>query len=157
MEGVVFHATPSWIWAILCLTLIDTRDTLHRNMPKSILYIIYCLVGAAGLVAMYSLLNAGNPNSLLRVFFPDPNTDVYIAAISSLIVFILGFVIFFNRDSQGFRHLIELNGDKIRQLRKEGQPDEAIADAILAAMGSTSGYRHNLAHKKLVIYLSQYR
>ena len=126
-------------------------------MPKSILYIIYFLTGTVGLVAMYTLLNAGNPNSLLRSIFPDPTADIYIAGLSYFIVFSLGFVIFFNRDSQGFRHLIELNGDKIRQLRKEGQPDEAIADEILAAMGSTSGYKHNLAHKKLVIYLAQYR
>ncbi len=113
-------------------------------------------MGTVGLVAMYTLLNAGNPDSLLRPVFPNPTADIYVAGISSFVVFVLGFVIFYNRDSQGFRHLIELNGDRIRQLRKEGQPDEAIANEILAAMGSTHGYKHNLAHKKLVIYLAQY-
>ncbi len=112
---------------------------------------------AIGLLAMYTLLNAGNPNSLLRYVFPNPTTDVYVASISSLIVFVLGFVVFFNRDSQGFRNLIEMNSDRIRQLRKKGTPDEEIADSILAAMGSTKGYKHNLARKKLVVYLAQYR
>jgi hypothetical protein len=49
-----------------------------------------------------------------------------------------------------------MNGDRIRQLRKEGRPDEEIADSILAAMGSSSGYKHNMARKKLVVYLSQF-
>lgn len=110
-----------------------------------------------GLLAMYSLLNAGNPNSLLRYVFPNPSTDVYVAGISSLIVFILGFIVFFNRDSQGFRNLVEMNGDRIRQLRKKGTSDEEIADSILAAMGSYSGYKHNLARKKLVVYLAQFQ
>lgn len=119
--------------------------------------IVYTLLVSVGLLAMYSLLNAGNPNSLLRGFFPNPSTDVYVAGISSLLVFVLGFVVFFNRDSQGFRNLIEMNGDRIRQLRKEGKPDDEIAESILAAMGSTSGYKHNLARKKLIVYLGQYR
>lgn len=106
---------------------------------------------------MYSLLNAGNPNSLLRSVFPDPQYDLYIAVISSLLVFILGFFVFFSRDQQSFRQLVELNAKNISQLREEGKKDEEIADAILAAMGSYSGYRHNLAKKKLLIYLSEFR
>jgi len=119
--------------------------------------IIYVLLIAVGLVAMYSLLNAGNPDSLLRPVFPDPAKDVYVAMISSFIVFILGFVVFFSRDSQGFQNLIEMNGDKVRQLRKEGRTDEEIADSILAAMGSYRGYKHNMARKKLVVYLSRFQ
>ena len=126
-------------------------------MPKALMNIVYVLLVAVGLVAMYSLLNAGNTDSLLRPVFPDPSKDVYVAVISSLIVFVLGFVVFFNRDSEGFRNLIEMNGERIRQFRNEGRSDGEIADSILAAMGSRSGYRHNMAHKKLVVYLSQYR
>jgi hypothetical protein len=110
-----------------------------------------------GLVAMYSLLNAGNPNSLLRPFFPDPKYDLYIAMISSVLIFILGFFVFFFRDQESFRQLVELNSEKIRALRTAGKKDEEIADSILAAMGSNSGYRHNLARKKLLIYLSEFK
>ena len=105
---------------------------------------------------MYALLNAGNTNSLLISVFPDPSMDVYVAVVSSLVVFVLGFVVFFDRDSQGFRNLVELNGDRVRQLRNEGRKDEEIADSILAAMGSTSGYKHNMAKKKLMIYLAEF-
>ena len=119
--------------------------------------IVYALMIAVGLLAMYTLLNAGSTNSLLRSVFPDPSWDIYVAVISSLVVFVLGFVVFFTRDSQGFRNLIALNGDRVRQLRNEGRTDEEIAVSILAAMGSISGYKHNLAKKKLVIYLAGFK
>jgi hypothetical protein len=78
-----------------------------------------------GLVAMYSLLNAGNPQSLLRHLFPDPKDDVYIAAVSSVLVFILGFFVFFSRDREGFRQLIELKkrgGNSAFNSRGHGEP-----------------------------------
>ena len=126
-------------------------------MPKPLLYIIYVLMIIVGLVAMYSLLNAGNPDSLLRPIFPDPKYDLYVAMISSVVVFILGFFVFFSRDQESFRQLVELNAEKIRELREAGKKDEEIADSILAAMGSYSGYKHNMAKKKLLIYLSDFR
>ena len=79
-----------------------------------------------GLVAMYSLLNAGNPDSLLRPIFPDPKYDLYIAMGTSILVFILGFFVFFSRDQESFRQLVQLNGEKIRTLRNEGKNDEQI-------------------------------
>ena len=126
-------------------------------MPKPLLYIIYVLMIIVGLVAMYSLLNAGNPDSLLRPFFPDPKYDLYVAMISSVLVFILGFFVFFSRDQESFRKLVALNAEKIKELREAGKKDEEIADSILTAMGSSSGYRHNLARKKLLIYLSEFK
>ncbi|MDJ0914620.1 MAG: hypothetical protein QNI95_13690 [Desulfobacterales bacterium] len=125
-------------------------------MPKPILYTIYSLMIVIGLVSMYAILNAGNPNSLLRPLFPDTRYDVYVAMISSVTVFILGFFVFYNRDRQGFRNLVAMNADHIRALRQKGQSDEVIADSILTAMGSSSGYRHNLARKKLIIALSEF-
>lgn len=125
-------------------------------LPKTVRNIIIALMLLVGLVAMYTILNAGNPNSLLRGILPDPALDVYVAMAASLIVFVLGFFIFFDRDRKGFRELVKMNADQIRQLRDQGQPDEVIADSILAAMGSSAGYRHNLARKKLIIALSEY-
>jgi hypothetical protein len=109
-----------------------------------------------GLVAMYSLLNTGNPDSLLRPFVPDPQNDFYVAVISSALVFVLGFIVFYTRDREGFQHLVKMNADQIRDFRKKGKSDGEIADSILAAMGSGSGYRHNLARKKLLIALSEF-
>ena len=128
-----------------------------RLLPKPLLYIIYVLMVVIGLVAMYALLNAGNPDSLLRPIFPDPKYDLYVAMATSVLVFILGFFVFFSRDQESFRQLVELNAEKIRELRGAGKKDEEIADSILAAMGSYSGYKHNMARKKLLIYLSEFK
>lgn len=126
-------------------------------LPKPLLYIIYVLLIIVGLVAMYSLLNAGNPDSLLRPFFPDPKYDLYVAMVSSVLVFILGFFVFFSRDQESFRQVVAVNAEKIREQREAGKTDEEIADSILAAMGSHGGYKHNMAKKKLLIYLSEFR
>ncbi len=126
-------------------------------MPKYLLYIVYALMILIGFVAMYSLLNTGNPDSLLRLFFPDPQVDFYIAVISSALVFILGFFVFYSRDRESFRQLVQLNAGQIREARKIKRSDEEIADSILAAMGSTGGYRHNMARKKLIIALSEFK
>ena len=132
-----------------------SKDTIL--LPKPLLYVVYMLMIVIGLVAMYSLLNAGNPDSLLRPLFPDPKYDVYVAMVSSVLVFILGFFVFFSRDQESFRQLVQLNADKIRELREAGKKDEEIADSILQAMGSYGGYKHNMARKKLLIYLSEFK
>ncbi|MGD9057090.1 MAG: hypothetical protein PVJ41_03980 [Desulfobacterales bacterium] len=126
-------------------------------MPKPLLTVIYVLMIIIGLVAMYSLLNAGNPDSLLRPLFPDPKYDLYVAIVSSVLVFILGFFVFFARDQESFRQLLAMNAEQIRQLRTAGKKDEEIADSILAAMGSYSGYKHNMAKKKLLLYLAEFQ
>ena len=126
-------------------------------MPRFILYIIYVLMVLIGLVAMYSLLNTGNPDSLLRAIIPNPAHDVYVAVVSSVLVFILGFFVFFSRDQEGFLQLIEINANRIRSMRKRKKTDAQIADSMLAAMGSTGGYRHNMARKKLIAYLAGFK
>ncbi|MBT8366035.1 MAG: hypothetical protein KJP23_15160 [Deltaproteobacteria bacterium] len=126
-------------------------------MPRPVMYIIYGLMILIGLVAMYALLNTGSPDSLLRPFISDPQDDLYVAIISSVLVFILGFLVFYARDREGFRQLVKLNAARIRNSRQIGKSDEQIADSILAAMGSNSGYRHNLARKKLLIALFEFK
>ena len=125
-------------------------------MPKAVVYTVYVLIIAIGLLAFYTIFNAGNPESVLRSFFPEPQTDAYIALIASFLVFVLGFIVFYSRDREGFQSLIEVNQGRIRSMRSRKKTDEEIADSILAAMGSTGGYRHNLARKKLLLYLSEF-
>jgi len=124
---------------------------------KIIRYLIYLLMVLIGFVAMYTLLNAGNPEGLFRPIFPDPLMDVYIAIISSVTVFVLGFFVFFFRDQQGFRDLVAINGERIRKLRKKNKSDEEIADSILQALGIRRGYRYRMARKKLIVYLSEFK
>jgi predicted membrane channel-forming protein YqfA (hemolysin III family) len=124
---------------------------------KSLQLLIYILMVLVGLVAMYTLLNAGNPESLLRPYLPNPVHDVYLAVASSVFVFILGFFVFFFRDVEGFRQLLEMNRKKIIAMLEKGSSREEIADSILDSMGSRKGYRHNLARKKLLIQLAAFK
>lgn len=120
---------------------------------KAIFYAVMVLIGVA---AMYVILNAGNPGSLVRPLLPDPSHDVYLALGLSLVIFICGFVVFFFRDREQFRTLVRMNADTIRACRREGIGDAQIADQMMAAMGSRGGYRHNMARKKLILYLSEF-
>lgn len=126
-------------------------------MPRYLLYTIYVCMILIGFVAMYSLLNTGNPDSLLRPLISDPQNDFYVAVISSVLVFLLGFIVFYSRDRESFQQLVRLNADQIRDFRQKGKSDVEIADSILAAMGSGGGFRYNLARKKLVIALSEFK
>jgi hypothetical protein len=130
---------------------------LPTGVSKPVLYIIYILIVPISLVAGYTLLNAGSPNSLLRPIVPDPGHDVYVAIISSILVFILGFVVFYMRDREGFGQLIAMNADKIRKERKKGKSDAEIAESILSALKIRPGRRYNMARKKLVAYLSDFK
>ncbi len=105
---------------------------------------------------MYALLNAGRPDSLLRLVIADPGKDVYVAAAFSFIVFVLGFFVFFSRDREGFQQILKMNAERIHQLRRQGRSDEQIAASILSAMGSTGGRRHKMALRKLVAYLREF-
>ena len=126
-------------------------------MPRTLKGILYGVILLVGLVALYAIFNGGNPDSLLRRFFPDPRHDVYVALASSVLVFVLGFFVFFDRDQENLKQLIQLNSENIRNQRQANKSDAEIAESMLAAMGSYSGYRHNLARKKLIVALSKFK
>ena len=89
-------------------------------LPKPVKFIVIVLMVLIGLLAMYSIFNAGNPNSLLRRVISNACYDVTIAFISSLTVFILGFFIFLDRDRQGFRELVKMNASQNKKKQKPG-------------------------------------
>ena len=126
-------------------------------MHKTVKGVLYGVIVFVGLIALYAIFNAGNPASLLRRFFPDPRHDIYVAMAASVLVFILGFFVFFDRDQANLKQLIQLNSENVRSLRQAGKSDSEIAESMLAAMGSYSGYRHNLARKKLIVALSEFK
>lgn len=126
-------------------------------MHKTVKGVLYGVIVFVGLIALYAIFNAGNPASLLRRFFPDPRHDIYVALAASVLVFILGFFVFFDRDQANLKQLIQLNSETVRSLRQAGKSDAEIAESMLTAMGSYSGYRHNLARKKLIVALSEFK
>jgi len=121
---------------------------------KTRLWLIYILIVVFGMVGLYAIFNVGNPHSLLRLFIKTDVYDIYIVMGVSLIVFFLGFLVFYFRQQEGYTNLLWTNKDRIRSLRGKGYTDEQIAEDLLLALGMKKGYRYNLAKKRLVLELS---
>jgi len=121
---------------------------------KTRLWLIYILIVVFGMVGLYAIFNVGNPHSLLRLFIKTDVYDIYIVMGVSLIVFFLGFLVFYFRQQEGYTNLLWANKDRIQSLRGKGYTDEQIAEDLLSALGMKKGYRYNLAKKRLVLELS---
>ncbi len=118
------------------------------------LWIVYILLVLTGIVTFYAIFNIGNPHSLFRLIIKTNRYDLYIVMGGSLIVFFLGFLVFYFRQEEGFSQLLWLNKDRIRSLRKQGYNDDQIAEDLLSALGMKKGYRYKMTKKRLVLELS---
>ncbi len=126
---------------------------LHKDPLYLVFYFGMALVGVA---TVYVWLNAGSETSLVR-HVAEPRYDGTLLYLLSVTFFILGFFVFQLRDQGRYRTLIEMNAEKIRGLREKGMADEDIAQAMLAALGSTKGYRHNFSKRKILALLASFR
>ena len=127
---------------------------MNNLIIKSLFYAVLALVG---FLAAYSLVFNGSPDGFLRIIFPDPGADWYIAVGCSFLFFILCFIPFITNQDKSFRQVVEANADRIRSLRRAGSSDEDIARSIIDAAGIRPGYRYNMAKKKLIYYLAQFQ
>ncbi len=118
------------------------------------LRVIYILIVVFGLVGLYAIFNVGNPHSLFRWIIKSDAYDLYIAMGVSLLVFFLGFLVFYFRQQEGYTQLLWMNRERIRALREKRYSDEQIAEDLLSALGMKRGYRYNLVKKRLVLELS---
>ncbi len=118
------------------------------------LWIVYILLVSTGIVTFYAIFNIGNPHSLFRLVIKTDRYDLYIVMGGSLVVFFLGFLVFYFRQEEGFSQLLWLNRDRIRSLRKQGYSDDQIAEDLLSALGMKRGYRFKMTKKRLVLELS---
>ncbi len=118
------------------------------------LWIVYIFLVSTGIVTFYAIFNIGNPHSLFRLIIKTDRYDLYIVMGGSLVVFFLGFLVFYFRQEEGFSQLLWLNRDRIRSLRKQGYSDDQIAEDLLSALGMKRGYRFKMTKKRLVLELS---
>ncbi len=127
-------------------------------MHKDPIYLIsYGVLLALALATAYVWFTIGDAGSLTRHLFKDPAADVPLLYGLSISMFLMGFFVFFLRDQSRYRALVEANAEKIRELRARNMEDDAIADAMLKALGSERGYRHRLARKKILALLRRFR
>ncbi len=123
------------------------------NKKSLIIYIILALLMALDL---YSIFNAGNPNSFIRHLVPDPGYDFLITAIISLLI--VASVLILNSGSKNnddpvFMTLRD-NSDHIQKLRSKGKSDEEIASSFVKNLKET-GVVKKLAYKKALKYLKR--
>jgi hypothetical protein len=117
--------------------------------------VMFILLGVFSLLAFYAIFNTGNPNSLFRLIIKDASYDLIVTlglglAIGSLVILITA-----TREGSSLTHLLEINSDYIRELRRKGKTDIEIADSFLSKMGSKGGLLHRLAKRRVLRYLSK--
>jgi hypothetical protein len=107
------------------------------------------------ILTLYAIFNTGNPQSLFRVVIEDPAYDVAVTVGSALCVGVLVILLTASREQNSIEHLLEINTDYIRQLRRKGRSDAEIAASFLENIGSRSGLLHRLAKRRVLRYLSK--
>jgi hypothetical protein len=117
--------------------------------------VMFILLGIFSLLVFYAVFNTGNPNSLFRLIVEDPSYDLLITVGLGLVVGALVIVITATREGSSLTHLLEINNDYIRELRRKGKTDMEIADSFLSKMGSKGGLLHRLAKQRVLRYLSR--
>jgi hypothetical protein len=107
-------------------------------------------------IDVYSIFNAGNPDSLMRCLVKDPGWDFLITAIISLFIIII--VIIMNNNSKKVDDPVYLallqNKEHIHKLRSKGKTEEAIARSFSDNLNE-SDLGKKIAYKKALKYLKR--
>ncbi len=123
------------------------------NKKNLVIYIILALLMALDL---YSIFNAGNPNSFIRHLVPDPGYDFLITAIISLLI--VASVLILNSGSRNSDDPVFMtlrdNSEHIQKLRSKGKSDEEIASSFVKNLKET-GVVKKLAYRKALKYLKR--
>jgi hypothetical protein len=125
-----------------------------KTTTRRALYILLVILVP---ITFYSIFNMGNPNSLFRHIVPDPRYDKLITVGLAISMAAIGLIL----SSQATRdrsleHMLDINADHIRQLKRQGRSDESIADEFLEKMGITSGgFLYRMARRRVLKHLSR--
>ncbi|MBI9106941.1 MAG: hypothetical protein JEZ04_09375 [Spirochaetales bacterium] len=118
--------------------------------------IFYITLFVLMILDIYSIFNAGNPNSIIRNIVPDPGWDFFITAVISLLI-VLTVIIMnsFNKriDDPVYLTLID-NKSYIDKLRSKGKSDEDIAASFTNKLKENS-FVKKIAYRKALKYLKR--
>jgi hypothetical protein len=124
----------------------------HKPVLRVALFVLVILLL---LLTFYGIFNAGNPNSVFRLVVKDPAYDVTTTVVLAVGSFALIMLLTMGGGQNRLRHLLELNSDHIRELRRRGKSDAFIADSFLSELGVKSGFLYRLAKRRVLRYLSK--
>jgi len=116
----------------------------------------YIILFLLMILDIYSIFNAGNPNSFIRNIVPDPGWDFLITAVISILI-VLTVVIMnsFNKkiDDPVYLTLLD-NKTYIEKLREKGKSDEEIAASFTDKLKENSIVK-KIAYRKALKYLKR--
>jgi hypothetical protein len=124
-------------------------------MRESVRRILWVLLAVFMGLTFYGIFNAGNPRSLFRLAVPDPSYDVAVTLGLSAVVAVLVVLLTMGRE-QSLRHQLDLNAERMRELRRSGRSDQEIAESFLEALQvRKGGLLYTLAKRQVMRYLSR--
>ena len=132
--------------------LLGDRRMKAKRISRIVMFV---LLGFFSILVFYAIFNTGNPGSLFRLVVKDSSYDLLITLGLGLVVGALVILITATRQGSSLTHLLEINSDFIRELRRKGKTDIEIADSFLKQMGSRQGILHRLAKRRVLRYLSK--
>lgn len=105
---------------------------------------------------VYSIFNAGNPNSLIRYIVKDPAWDFLITAVISLMI--AATVMIMNSSNRNVSDPVYLslleNKNYITKLREKGKTDQEIASSFISKLNEGTAAKH-IAYRKALKYLKR--
>ena len=118
--------------------------------------VFYIILAFLMLIDVYSIFNAGNPDSLIRYIVPDPGWDFLITAIISLLIIIT--VMIMSSFSKKINDPVYIslldNKNYIEKLRQKGKTDEEIALSFSQNLNEND-FVKKIAYKKAIKYLKR--
>ncbi|MDC7227062.1 MAG: hypothetical protein PQJ61_09905 [Spirochaetales bacterium] len=118
--------------------------------------IFYIILVVLMIIDVYSIFNAGNPNSIIRNIVPDPGWDFLITAIISLLIVVnVGIMSSLNGNATDpvYLSLLE-NKAYIEKLREKGKNDQEIALSFISKLNE-SNLGKKIAYRKAIKYLKR--
>lgn len=118
---------------------------------------LYILLAILMAVDVYSIFNAGNPNSLFRIIVKDPGWDFLITGIISLGIVVVVMLMSSRRtktDDPIYILLIQNKG-YIQKLREKGKTEEDIAESFVQQLNTKSKLASQVAYRKTLKYLKR--
>ena len=133
---------------------LSIREQLMKTTTRNLLY---ALLAVLVVPTFYSIFNMGNPNSLFRHIVPDPAYDRLITVALALSMAAIGLIISTQtRSDRSLEHMLDINADHIRELRRKGRSNEEIADEFIEKMGiEKKGFLYRMAKRRVLRHLSK--
>ena len=117
--------------------------------------ILYSLLIILMILAFYSIFNAGNPNSLLRILIKDPSWDIPFTFFLGAGILVVSLLLTRKKEHNPINILLSNNKEYILKLRSKGRSDIEIAESFVKELKIKNPFSRIIIRKKTLKYLEQ--